>query len=348
MDTGMGSYAMYSDWRMPACLHNGLPACCNVAMTILTPLLVLFLLAVLSGTAPLVFVLPDLFAWRFVVLRWLTCKSAVTGYRLRFAPPHAGRQAAKPAWVRHEVLRLAALSGAGCRSIANIFNRLHAVRRCMTVSKSYVGYTLRKHRYEIEVLRRQIKHRPPRPVAKNHTWAIDMTGKGDTVGAVHTMLGIEDHGSRALLSLQLLTQRNAWTLLGHVFLAIGQCGKPRVLRSDNDAVFKSRVFRLVMRLAGIRQQFTVPGCPWMNGHIERLFGTFKHKLDQLEVDGAAALTGLLTEFRFWYNAVRPHQNLAGRTPAEAWNGIDPYANPPKSVHWFEGWDGLLTGYCLRY
>jgi putative transposase len=232
-------------------------------------------------------------------------------------------------WVRHEVLRLAALTGSGCRSIAHIFNRLHAARRAMTVSKSYVGYTLRQYRYEIALLRRQIKHRPPRPMARHQIWAIDMTGKGDSQGNIHTMLGIEDHGSRALLTLQLLTQRNAWTLLGHVFLAIGRFGKPRVLRSDNDAVFRSRGFRTVLRLFHIRQQFTVPGCPWMNGHIERLFGTLKQKLDQLEVDGAAALAQLLGEFGCWYNAVRPHQNLAGRTPAEAWNGIDPYANPPE-------------------
>jgi putative transposase len=307
-------------------------------MTILSLLSVVFLLVVLlpAGLPYWLGMLPSY------------GQPAANGYRLRFAPAHAGRRVAKPAWVRHEVLRLAALTGSGCRSIAHIFNRLHAVRRAMTVSKSFVSYTLRNHRYEIEILRRQLKHHPPRPVAKNHTWAIDMTGKGDTVGTVHTILGIEDHGSRALLTLQLLTHRNAWSLLGHVFLAIGQFGKPRVLRSDNDAVFRSRVFRMVMRLAGIHQQFTVPGCPWMNGRIERLFGTFKEKLDQLEVDGATALAQLLGEFRGWYNAVRPHQHLAGRTPAEAWNGVDPYASAPKSATWFSAWDGLLTGYCLRY
>jgi putative transposase len=307
-------------------------------MTILSLLSVVFLLAV--------FLPAGLTYWWGMLLSY--GQPATTGYRLRFAPPHANRKTAKPAWVRHEVRRLAALTGSGCRSIAHIFNRLHAVRHAMTVSKSYVGYTLRQYRYEIALLRRQIKHRPPRPVAKNHTWAIDMTGKGDSQGNIHAILGIEDHGSRALLTLQLLTHRNAWTLMGHVFLAIGQFGKPRALRSDNDAVFKSRVFCTVLRLFNIRQQFTVPGCPWMNGRIERLFGTFKQKLDQLEVDGAVALAQLLGEFRGWYNAVRPHQHLAGRTPAEAWNGIDPYASAPQSVTWFAAWDGLLTGYCLRY
>ena len=129
---------------------------------------------------------------------------------------------------------------------------------------------------------------------------------------------------------------------------MGRYGKPRALRCDNDSVFRSRVFRAVLRLVGVAQQFTLPGCPWMNGRIERLFGTLKQGLDQLEVDCGQALASLLSEFRCWYNHVRPHQNLAGWTPAEAWGGIDPYAKPPISACWFEAWDGLLTGYYLRH
>ena len=60
-----------------------------------------------------------------------------------------------------------------------------------------------------------------------------------------------------------------------------------------------------------------------------------------------ALTQALTEFRFFYNHVRPHQNLSGRTPAEAWAGMDPYTRRGKSEYWFESWDGLLKGYYLR-
>ena len=215
------------------------------------------------------------------------------------------------------------------------------------MSKSYVHYTIRRHRYEIAVLRRKIRHRPPRPVPVNQVWAMDMTGKGDVLGEIHSMLGIVDHGSRRLLALEPVQRKNAWTLLGHVFLAIGRFGKPMAIRTDNEAVFKSRRFRTVMRLAKIRQQFTVPGCPWMNGRIERLFGTLKEKLDQVRINGKGALLHLLPAFRFWYNHVRPHQNLGGLTPHEAWYGIDPYAKPPKSTEWFEAWGGLLRGFYLR-
>jgi hypothetical protein len=39
--------------------------------------------------------------------------------------------------------------------------------------------------------------------------------------------------------------------------------------------------------------------------------------------------------------------LQGRTPAETWAGVDPYAVPVKREFWFEAWDGLLQGYYLR-
>jgi hypothetical protein len=61
----------------------------------------------------------------------------------------------------------------------------------------------------------------------------------------------------------------------------------------------------------------------------------------------AQLNRDLDTFFYWYNHIRPHQNLDGRTPAEAWRGGDPYTKSPKSEHWLEAWDGLLMGYELK-
>lgn len=130
-------------------------------------------------------------------------------------------------------------------------------------------------------------------------------------------------------------------------IAIGTFGKPKAIRTDNEAVFVSRTFRLALLLLGIRHQRADPGCPWQNGRIERFFGTLKDKLDRLAVDSMEALNLALGEFRFFYNHVRPHQNLSGFTPAEAWAGVDPYALKVKREYWFEAWDGLLNGYYLR-
>lgn len=204
------------------------------------------------------------------------------------------------------------------RRIADTFNRRHArhkeIRRRMTVGKSFVADTLRRHRYEVEVMRRRIKHRVSPPLPRNLVWAMDLTGKTDATGRPRMILGLLDHGSRGLLTLAALPDKGSWTLLGHLFLAMGKYGRPRAVRTDNEACFTGRVFRFALMLAGIRQQRSDPGCPWQNGRIERLFGTLKQKLDQWEVAGFEALNVSLGEFRFWYNQVRPHQHL-GKRPA---------------------------------
>lgn len=97
----------------------------------------------------------------------------------------------------------------------------------------------------------------------------------------------------------------------------------------------------------IGHQRTEPHCPWMNGHVERFFGTLKEKLHGWAVDGREQLNGALGDFLAWYHHVRPHQHLGGRTPTEAWAGIDPYATAPKAVGYFSAWDGLLTGFYMR-
>jgi transposase InsO family protein len=254
----------------------------------------------------------------------------------------------KPDWVVRELVRLKALMpDAGCRRLADVFNRRFAKARKMTVSKSYVAYTLMRERYAIEMERKRMRRKKPFNLTKNTVWAIDLTGKQDARGQIHSILGIIDHGTRRLLTLNAPVNKCAWTLLGHLFLAIGKYGKPKALRSDNEHIFTGKVFRLGLRLAGIRHQRTQLGCSWENGRIERLFGTLKNKLDQWCVADKAQLSRSLNIFAYWYNAIRPHQNINGRTPMEAWVGIDPYRSAPKQALWFEAWEGLLTGFYLR-
>ena len=89
--------------------------------------------------------------------------------------------------------------------------------------------------------------------------------------------------------------------------------------------------------------------PWQNGRIERLFGTLKGKLRQMRFDSDAGLGLFLADFVRWYNGLRPHQNLGGLTPMEAWEGIDPFHAPvtSKEIVFTEGWDGLLCGFRIR-
>ncbi len=245
-------------------------------------------------------------------------------------------------------MRLKALMlDAGCRRIADTFNRLHAARHATTVSKTWVADTVRKRRLEIEERRREWKRRVPPAMATNRVWGIDLTGKADFAGEVHPVLGILDHGSRFAVALRALPDKGSIAILRALLDAIERYGKPRAVRTDNEAVFTSRLFRWALAFLGIRHQRTERHCPWQNGRIERFFGTLKSKLDRWAVDGLGELELALGDFRAWYNHVRPHQHLGGRTPVEAWEGINPYATVPKAVSYFSAWDGLLTGFYIR-
>ena len=260
------------------------------------------------------------------------------GHRRRFRsiiantshPPRHPMQP-KPKWVKQEVVRLKALMPqAGCRTIAHTFNRQWKSRRLMTVSKTYVADTCRKHHYLIYEARRMLKHTVPRPMRRNRVWGCDLLTKTDAKGQPHLALAILDHASRVCLRLQQLPNKSSLRLIQELVQVVKRYGRPQFLRTDNEAVFVSRLFRFGLWLLGIRQQRIDPGCPWQNGRVERFIGTVKRELAKESMADARATTQALREIRTWYNHDRPHDHLHGRTPAEVWAGIDIFALQPRT------------------
>jgi len=283
------------------------------------------------------------------------------GLYLRTQPPHHGRRRAamgyeppvlyrrapKPEWVRLEIIRLKAMMpDKGCRKLAEIFNRLYG-HRGDTVGKTYVSGVLCKYRYEIEAQRKRVRNRRHKPTSLNRIWGLDLTFVTDEQAQSHPVLGMVDHGTRANLALVPLKGKSALNLLLVIHAAVTLYGRPRVIRTDNEGMFKSWLFRFGPRLFGIRHQLIDPHCPWQNGRIERFFGTFKQKWNRWSVANREQLETSLRVFRVWYNHVRPHQHLQGMTPAEVWAGTDIRRQRPKEAVWFDAWDGLLTGYYIR-
>jgi len=97
-------------------------------------------------------------------------------------------------------------------------------------------------------------------------------------------------------------------------------------------------------LLGIKHQTTEIHSPWQNGRVERFFGTLKQKLNRWSVDSFEQCNHDLEIFRFWYNQVRTHNNLNGKTPEEVWLDIDIHKRKSKHIYYFTEWDGLLTGF----
>lgn len=283
------------------------------------------------------------YAW----FRWKSPEPTYLRYGRRATadekPPYY-RTRHKPDWVPDAIVYLKAMQPhLSCRDIAHLFNRLYAATRQVTVGKTYVSDIIKRRAYAIADIRRRVRGRQGKPGPLNITWGVDLTGKTDTAGNLHMILGVVDHGSRKNLSLTALKNKTSIAILRVLLDVIENRGAPRFIRTDNESCFTSRLFRFGLRLFGIRHQTTEIHCPWMNGRIERFFLTLKQKLDHWHVPDFQALQQSLAEFRFWYNQVRPHQSLYGRTPAELWHGTDVYRRHSTKVYWFSTWDGLLSG-----
>ncbi len=285
--------------------------------------------------------------WRWL-WDWLTGRSARSGvFRRRPAAVawRPGYRPPKPQWVRTEVIRLKTLMPeAGCRTIAHLFNRRFRTTRDMTVGKTYVADTLRRHQHLILEARRRLKHRRPRPVPRNLIWGLDLTVHADASGARHLILGILDHASRACLALRTVRDKSTLRLLQILLATCQWYGRPKFLRTDNEASLTTWRMQLWLWLLGIRPQRTDPHCPWQNGRVERFFGTLKAHLDWWQMDSREQLEETLGQFRLWYNHLRPHQHLQGRTPAEAWAGCESSSQPLLGECWSVGVERWLQWY----
>jgi transposase InsO family protein len=87
------------------------------------------------------------------------------------------------------------------------------------------------------------------------------------------------------------------------------------LLTDNGSPYRSRVFRRVARLLGIRHARTRPYHPQTNGKCERWIRTVLSECLYLEVFGSASQRELaLARFVGYYNTERPHLGIGGSTP----------------------------------
>jgi putative transposase len=82
--------------------------------------------------------------------------------------------------------------------------------------------------------------------------------------------------------------------------------------------------------------------------MERFFATIKPWLKPFVIHAACALQAVLIDAQSFYNHVRPHQNLNGMTPVEAWKGLTRAdLKQTKSATAVQALDGEVGGYHFR-
>lgn len=222
----------------------------------------------------------------------------------------------KPSWVKDEIIYIKAMMPKlSTRQVAHSFNARH---ENVSVGKTYVTYTLSKHKYEIQILSKNLKNKAPYKVKFNNTWGIDLTFVKEV-----PHLGVIEHHSRKVLELVPLQQKTSVNILLALLQILKYYPKPKSIRSDNESCFTSKLMRVTLKFLGIKQQTIDLHSPWQNGRIERFFGTFKSTLRLLPTVETDELYYLSYSFKHWYNTIRPHMSLEYQTPdAVYWEQIE--------------------------
>ena len=160
----------------------------------------------------------------------------------------------------------------------------------------------------------------------NEMWQADIT-HWELKGGEHAeILNVIDDHSRLFLASEAFQTVKAKDVVDVFHSAAELHGLPACLLSDNGAVFtatprKGKVLlQAELERLGISFKNSRPYHPQTCGKVERLHQTLKRYLDaQRPAETLTELQGQLDRFVHYYNDIRPHRALDGRTPLQAYS-----------------------------
>ena len=155
----------------------------------------------------------------------------------------------------------------------------------------------------------------------NQVWCADITYIPVQDGFLY-LVAVMDWASRRVLAWQLSNTLDSEFCLLALEEARKRFGKPEIFNTDQGSQFTSRAFTGQLEAAGIRCSMDGRGRCLDNVFIERLWRSLKYEAVYLHelLDGFAARHEI-SKWMKYYNEVRPHSALDGRTPAEAYCGM---------------------------
>lgn len=170
----------------------------------------------------------------------------------------------------------------------------------------------------------------------NEMWQADIT-HWRLAGAGHAeILNMLDDHSRLFLAARAYPTVKAADVVDVFRMALALHGAPASLLCDNGAVFTATprggkvLLQAELERLGIAAKNSRPYHPQTCGKVERLHQTLKRYLArQPPAPTLADLQRQLDGFTRYYNTIRPHRALGGRTPLQAF-GARVKARPPGS------------------
>jgi putative transposase len=194
-------------------------------------------------------------------------------------------------------------------------------------AESTIGLILERH--GLNGRRAKRRHATPsaQPLAHarqaNDVWAIDFKGwfccgNGERCDP----LTVSDAASRYLLCCQTVAATNTEAVQQELTRVFRRYGLPQRMRSDNGSPFASTGVGGLSRLSvwwtrlGIVPERIEPGEPQQNGRHERMHRTLKAETAAPPAENLHAQQRRFAHFLEIYNHERPHQALAGDSPAD--------------------------------
>lgn len=148
----------------------------------------------------------------------------------------------------------------------------------------------------------------------NQVWALDLTYIPMARGWVY-LVAVLDWASRRVLAHRVSITMEAQSCVDALREAAARWGSPEIVNTDQGSQFSSAEFVAEVARIGALQSMDGRGCWRDNVLVERLWRSVKYEEVYLKAyeSVSAARLGLAKYLEF-YNAQRPHQSHAGKTP----------------------------------
>jgi putative transposase len=167
--------------------------------------------------------------------------------------------------------------------------------------------------------RRASMHRRERfqPTAPNQVWSLDFVADQLADGRRFRALTVLDVFTRESLAIEVGQRLKGEHVVGALNQIREKRGEPKLLFCDNGSEFTSQIMDLWAYHNHVQIDFSRPGKPTDNAHVESFNGTFR--AESLDVHWFGTLTEAKQVIESWrreYNESRPHRSLGERTPSE--------------------------------
>ena len=156
-----------------------------------------------------------------------------------------------------------------------------------------------------------------KPAAPNQVWSLDFVADQLADGRRFRALTVVDVYTRESLAIEAEQSLKGGDVVRVLQRIQRDRGGPKRLFCDNGSEFSSRVLDLWAYQNGVKIDFSRPGKPTDNGHIESFNGTFRDEcLNAHWFPTLPEAKQIIEAWRREYNESRPHRALGERTPNE--------------------------------